>query len=191
MNFNFLFRFRDLVDKNLNEYIKWVILVGLYGFYRMMAAVIEPSKIMFLIVPLIVLSFLVFTVDWILDSLVAVAAKKTTTTAALKRTGTLVAISLAAGLFGIIIFYLTEYIPFFNLGFLGLVSSALVIFWERNNPYFFLSLLLFAIGLIGLIFSFVQNSGVPFPSVIFYLGFTAFYFFRLYKNRIKKLPTQL
>jgi len=191
MNLNFLARFKDFVDKNLNEYIKWVILIGLYGFYRMMAAVIEPSRIMFLIVPLIVLSFLVFTIDWILDSLVAMVSPRSGVTPALKRPGTLVTISLAIGLVGIIIFYITEYIPFFNLGFFGLISSSLVIFWEKNNPYFYLSLLLFAIGLIGLVFSFVQNSGVPLASVFFFLGFTAFYFFKLYKNRIKKTPSPL
>lgn len=186
LNFNFLLRLKYILEKNLNEYIKWVILIGLYGFYRMMAAVIEPGRIMFLLLPLIAISFLVFTLEWIIESLIAVLIPDTKPDKELKKTGIRVILFLMLGITGFVIFLFTNFIPFFSLGFFGLISSVLSVFLVKRNPYFYLSLLLMAIGLTGMIFSFVQNTGFSLFGILFYLGFTVFYFFRLYQNRRKK-----
>lgn len=185
MNFNFLLRLKGYVDNNLNEYIKWVILVGLYGFYRMLSATVQTPRIMFLVIPLVVASLLVFTLNWILDNLVDFLVPASNASKQRKIKGMWTFIFLLTGILSMLGFFVIEYVPLFNLGFWGFISSSLAFFWDKKDPWYYLSLFLFITGVAGVVFSFVQNNGIPVVSAVFYGGFTVFYFYRLIKIRKK------
>lgn len=191
MNFNFLLRLKGYVDNNLNEFIKWVILLGLYGFYRMLSATVETPRIMFLIIPLVVASQLVFTLSWILDNLVDFLVPASNASKQRKIKGMWTFIFLLTGILSMLGFFIFEYVPLFNLGFCGFISSSLAYFWDKKDPWYYLSIFLFITGVTGVVFSFVQNNGIPVVSAVFYGGFTVFYFYRLIKIRKKTSPPGL
>ena len=123
MNFNFLLRLKAFVDNNLNEYIKWVILLGLYGFYRMLSAAVQTTGIMFLIIPLVVTSLLVFTVSWILDNLVDFLVPASNPSKQQKRKGMWTFVFLLTGIISMLAFFVFEYVPLFlqPIAYLNLV----------------------------------------------------------------------
>jgi len=179
---NLLIRLQNIVNKDLNEYIKWVIVLGLYIFYRMMEKVYDEKQLVFLVIPIILLGIIVFIIQWIITPIIVFFQfKDTKQIIPIKKKWGAV---LVTGLFVIsisvfIIFYFYENVVLINLGFLSLFSSAIVaiLFQKLNNRLiFWFSFILFSIGISGFIFSLLKQNGLNTISLIFYICFIVFYY---------------
>jgi hypothetical protein len=175
------------IEKDLNEYIKWVILIGLYLFYRMMEKAYDESQLTFLVIPLVFLAILVFISDWIIDYLV-ISCDKTEATAQRP-----VSISrIIGGLFYLsiiflLLFYIFEWFPLINMGIFCLLSTAIAARAQdvRSNSTrpgwnITYAIILVFVGLSGIVHALFLNNYLNFLTFIFYVGGIIYYFLNLY-----------
>jgi hypothetical protein len=188
------------IEKDLNEYIKWVFLIGLYGFYRMLAITYDEKQLAFLVIPLIFIAICVFISDWIIEDLVRTAENPE------ERMGDsrpLIVSWLVTGLFYLsillfVLFYLVDWVPLVNLGLLGLLGAAMAArFQDASTPgqeqtwNRWASLVLATIGLAGSIHAIIFNNQLNVLSFVFYIACMVYYYLNLYlynKKPDKKDP---
>lgn len=181
----FYTRIQSLIEKDLNEYIKWVILIGLYVFYRMMDVVYEEDQLVFLVIPLIFIALTVFLSDWIIGDLLLSSSKGDGVRPRITS-------YLVAGLFYLsillfIIFYIIEWVPLINIALFSLLASAFIGRYQdvrakgpKNTVIRWFSLILIALGIASSIFAVLNNNYLNVETFIFYIAFLIYYFLNLY-----------
>ena len=187
---NLYLKFQKMIAKDLNEYIKWVILIGSYLFYRMMEKAYVEEKLTFLVIPLVFLAILVFISDWIIDDLVYSTDRRNP-----EIKGKLPVIMIIAFLFyfsilQFILFYLTKWVPLINIGILSILSSAILARIKDNNtlkvPLLWnrwLGILLLLTGTTGMIYAIIYNNSLNVITFVFYIVIL-FYFRSHFELRI-------
>lgn len=175
------------IEKDLNEYIKWVILLGLYVFYHMLDNAYDEKKLVFLVIPLIFSGILVFLSDWIIRDLVYSASKDSGDNHRPKSLSVGVALLFYTSLVSFIVFYFLDWVPLINLGFLALLGTAILARYQDVatpgqeqswNRWF--SMVLITVGIAGLVHAFIFNNYLNVLTFVFYLGFAIYYFMNLY-----------
>jgi drug/metabolite transporter (DMT)-like permease len=179
-------RIQTLIEKDLNEYVKWVLLVGLYVFYRMMDVAYEEEQLVFLVIPMVFIALTVFLSDWIIADLLLSSSKEDGERPRFIS-------HLVAGLFYLsillfIVFYFVEWVPLINLAIFSLLSSALVARYQdvkregqEQTTIRWSSLLLIMLGLAGFVHAVLYNNYLNVITFIFYIAYIIYYYINLYQ----------
>ena len=177
----FLLKLKKLVDRDLNEYVKWVILLGLYLFYRMLEKAFAEERLVFLVVPLLFLAISTLLIDWIIDYLIRftrlINRKVDKSAKGLKGT---VAVSLSyyLGIALLTFLYLWNHVSFISTGVFLIMASGLLsraYHFSLQDRRGFLAMLLLLTGLAGSIHSLILENALNTINFIFYIAFLAFY----------------
>ena len=195
----FLNKIKHLVDEDLNEFVKWIMLLGLYVFYRMMEKVYDEKQLVFLVLPLIFLGIMVFIIDWIIDDMILSLTKFNKKSLQKKDylSALAVGILLILSLILFILFYIFENVELMNAGFFSLLLAPLLAKRKKlvkiHGPKHWtnwISVVLIITGLAGLAHAIYFKNGLNSISFIFYVVCIAYYFLmiKLYpgKRNIKE-----
>ena len=181
----FLNKIQHLVDKDLNEFVKWVILLGLYVFYRMMEKVYDEKQLAFLVLPLLFIGIVVFIIDWIIDDLILCVNNFNKRNLQKKDhfSVLLVCIFFILSILFFILFYVFEHVELINAGFFSLLLSPLLakrrkLIRAHGAKHWtnWISILLIIGGMAGLIHAIYFSNGLNTISFIFYVACTVYYF---------------
>lgn len=181
----FLNKVQHLVDKDLNEFVKWIILLGLYVFYRMMEKAFDEKQLVFLVLPLLFIGIMVFIIDWIIDDLILCINNFNKKTILKKDQFSLllVCLFLILSIVLFILFYIFDHVELINAGFFSLLLSPLLAkkrkLIGKHGPKHWtnwISTLLIIGGFAGLIHAIYFSNGLNTISFIFYVACIVYYF---------------
>jgi ABC-type multidrug transport system fused ATPase/permease subunit len=179
-------RIQTLIEKDLNEYVKWVLLVGLYVFYRMMDVAYEEEQLVFLVIPMVFIALTVFLSDWIIADLLLSSSKEDGERP--RFISHLVASLFYLSILLFIVFYFVEWVPLINLAIFSLLSSALVARYQdvkregqEKTTIRWSSLLLIVLGLAGFVHAVLYNNYLNVITFVFYIAYIIYYYINLYQ----------
>jgi hypothetical protein len=179
-----LIKIKDSIQKNLNEYIKWVIILSLYLFHRMMATSLETDKLDFIITPVILIGISVLLADRLIDPLILFSRKFKTTAVGIESNSVLnllISISYLTGIMIMMAYMVTGLFLLINIGLFLLMGSGLLTQFgesrKQNKPLSIFAILVLLTGLAGCIHGFIfQKNGINSISFSFYGLFLIYYF---------------
>ena len=178
---------QKIVERDLNEFVKWVILIGLYLFYRMMEKAYDEKDLTFLVIPLIVLAILAFIIDWIIKYLVASVHREEQNNQRSYWFSRIISGLLYISLSVLITFYFFEWVPLINLGIFLLLATAMLAKYRNLSTTgktqkwnLWLLALLFLMGVTGLIHAFAYNNYLNVTTFLFYVLAIVYYYLNLY-----------